>query len=102
MGYKDRVEAKPALYREFLRMLKESSDYVTKHPQEVFHGLADKAKIDPAFFEDWFANYSEIPITITNDDIASINRTWEMAKEIGMSKNPGDVRDWIWEGALRK
>ncbi|MPZ57260.1 MAG: PhnD/SsuA/transferrin family substrate-binding protein [Rhizobiales bacterium] len=102
MGYKDRVEANPKLYREFLRMLKESSDYVKKNPKEVFTALAAKAKIDPAFFEDWFANYSEIPISISDQDIQTINRIWEMARQIGMSKNPGDVRDWIWEGAIRE
>jgi NitT/TauT family transport system substrate-binding protein len=102
MAYKDQVEAKPQLYREFVRMLKESSDYAKKNPKEVFEAMAQKRKIEAAFFEDWFANYAEIPISITNEDITTINRIWEMSKKIGMSKDPGDVRNWIWEGALRE
>jgi NitT/TauT family transport system substrate-binding protein len=102
MAYKDQVEAKPKLYREFVRMLKESSDYAKQHPDEVFQAMAAKRKIEPAFFKDWYANYAEIPISITDEDITTINRIWEMSKQIGMSKDPGDVRNWIWEGALRK
>lgn len=102
IGYKERVEANPKAYRELLRMLKESSDYVQKHPDEVYRAVAAKAKIDPDFFADWFANYSDIPISISNDDIRSINRVWAMAKDIGMAKNPGDISSWIWSGALRE
>lgn len=102
MAYKDQVEAKPKLYGEFVRMLKASSDYARQNPKEVFQAMAEKRKIEAAFFEDWFANYAEIPISITEEDITTINRIWEMSKQIGMSENPGDVRDWIWEGALRK
>jgi NitT/TauT family transport system substrate-binding protein len=102
MAYKDALAAKPEQYREFVRMLKASSDYVKQHPEEVFPALAKKYKIDEAFFADWFAHYAEIPISITDDDINGINKIWEMSKQIGMSKNPGDVRDWIWPGALRK
>jgi ABC-type nitrate/sulfonate/bicarbonate transport system substrate-binding protein len=102
MGYKDRVEANPNAYRELLRMLKEASDYVKRHPDEVYQAVAAKAKIEPDFFADWFANYSDIPISISNDDIRSINRVWAMAKDIGMAKNPGDVSSWIWSGALRE
>ena len=102
MGYKDRVTANPKAYRELLRMLKAASDYVRQNPKEVFEALAAKAKIEAAFFEDWFANYSDIPITISDADIASINRVWALARDIGMAKSPGDVKDWIWEGALRE
>jgi NitT/TauT family transport system substrate-binding protein len=102
MAYKDQVEAKPKLYREFVRMLKESSDYAKQHPDEVFQAMAAKRKIEPAFFKDWYAYYSEITISLTDEDITTINRIWEMSKQIGMSKDPGDVRTWIWEGALRK
>ena len=55
IGYKERVEANPKAYRELLRMLKESSDYVRKAPDEVYRAVAAKAKIDPDFFADWFA-----------------------------------------------
>ena len=102
MAYKDQVEAKPKLYAEFLRMLKESAEYARTNPKEVFEAMAAKRKIEAAFFEDWYANYAEIPISITDADITAINRIWEMSKQIGMSKDPGDVRNWIWEGALRK
>ena len=64
--------------------------------------MAEKYKIDAAFFDDWFANYAEIPIAIADEDITAINRIWGTSKEIGMSKNPGNVRDWIWAGALRQ
>ena len=102
MGYKERVDAHPEEYRELLRMLKASSDYVTAHPDEVFNAVGRADKIDPAFLHDWFAHYSDIPITVTDTDITTINREWVLATEIGATKQAEDVRKWLWKDALKQ
>lgn len=102
MAYPDRLAAKPAEYRELLRMLKASSDYAVAHIDEVAAALAAKDHIDVAFFADWFKNYGEFPVAVSAADIATINHEWQLAKEIGVANNPQDVSRWIWDGALRQ
>ena len=102
MGYNERIAAHPEEYRELLRMLKASSDYVTAHPDEVFDAVGKADKIDPAFLHDWFAHYSDIPITVTDADITTINREWVLAAEIGAVKQAEDVHKFLWKDAIRQ
>ena len=102
VGYPERLAEKPELYRELLRMLRASVDYTKKHQDEVFDAVAEKTKVSKDFFVDWWANYGNFPIAISNGDVKAIEILYDKAKGLGMSENAPNVPQSIWEKALRE
>lgn len=102
VGYPDKLEARPAAYREFNRLLKASLDYALSHQDEVFTAVGKETNVDPAFFKHWFSSYSEFPAVITAQDIQAIEKVWALSKELGLIDSYPDPKDLIWSGALRQ
>jgi NitT/TauT family transport system substrate-binding protein len=102
VGYPDKIEARPAAYREFNRVLKASLDYALSHQDEVFTAVGKETNVDPAFFARWFNNYSEFPAVITDQDVQAIEKVWALSKELGLIDSYPDAKGLIWSGALRQ
>ena len=65
-GYGEKLEAKPAAYREFLRLLHASLDYALDAPGRGVPAVGKETNIDPAFFKAWFTRFSEFPVLLTH------------------------------------
>jgi NitT/TauT family transport system substrate-binding protein len=102
VAYPERLAEKPEAYRELLRMLKASSDYTLAHQDEVFTAVAESTKVPKEFFVDWWANYGSFPVAISNGDIKAIETIYAKAKDFSMSTKPADLKQAIWDKALRE
>ena len=102
VAYPERLAEKPEAYRELLRMLKASSDYTLAHQDEVFTAVAESTKVPKEFFVDWWANYGSFPVAISNGDIKAIETVYAKAKDFSMSSKPADLKQAIWDKALRE
>jgi NitT/TauT family transport system substrate-binding protein len=102
VAYPDRLAEKPAAYRELLRMLKASTDYTLAHQEEVFNAVAAETKVPKDFFVDWWSNYGTFPTAISQGDIKAIETVFAKAMEFGLSANPPDLKQTIWDKALRE
>jgi NitT/TauT family transport system substrate-binding protein len=102
VGYVEKIAAKPELYREFNRMLKASVDYTLKNLDEVAKAAGAETKNDPAYFKAWFAQYSDFPAAVSQNDIDAMNKVWALSKELGVLNNYPDAKTMIWEGAIRE
>ena len=63
-GYGEKLDANPAAYQDFLRVVHASVDYALAHPDEVFPAVGAETKTDPAFFKLWFSQFSELPVLL--------------------------------------
>ena len=102
VGYADKIAAKPALYREFNRMLKASIDYTLKNIDDVSKAVATETKNDPAYFKAWFEQYSDFPAVVTQNDVDAMNKVWALSKELGILPDYPDAKTMIWQGAIRE
>ena len=101
VGYPDRLAARPAEFKEFARMIKESVAYALANRDEVFNDLAKQANIDRSFFDWWFDRATEVPGTFTDAHAAAVTKAWEIAKGYGMIQSVPDVKQVIWDQAIR-
>lgn len=102
IAYPERLAEKPDAYRELLRMLKASGDYTRAHQDEVFTAVAETTKVPKEFFADWWANYGSFPVSISNGDVKAITIVYDKAKSLDMSKQAPDLKQVIWDKALRE
>ncbi len=99
-GYGDKLDARPALYTEFLRLLRASKDYALAHRQEVFDAVGKENGIDPGFFEAWFSRYSEFPVAISDDDVKALDILYQQALQLKILDKAPPVGPMLWSGAL--
>jgi len=98
LGYTDRINARPQAYREFARVMKEISDYVETHLDELIPIVAKSTKQDPAFFKVFFERYSAYPGRLTATDLRSTSNLWTLSKEFGLIKDHPKIKDVVWSG----
>ena len=99
-GYGEKLDAKPEIYQEFLRVLKASVDYAKHNPAEVYAAVAAATKVDEKFFERWFAEFSDFPVTLSGEDIKAIEILWAEAMKLGLLKSVPPVKETIWAKVL--
>jgi NitT/TauT family transport system substrate-binding protein len=102
VGYVEKLAEKPALYREFNRMLRESVTYTLANIGEVSEAVGKETKVEPAYFKTWFEQYSDFPAVVSENDINAMNKVWELSKELGILKDYPDARSMIWEHATKE
>jgi len=102
VAYPERMAEMPDAYRELLRMMKASSDYTLAHQDEVFTAVSEETKVPKDFFVDWWANYGSFPVSISDGDLKAITIIYDKAKAYGMSKAMPDLKQAIWDKALRE
>jgi NitT/TauT family transport system substrate-binding protein len=83
-------------------MLREAVQYTLRNIAEVSAAVGQDTKVDPAYFKTWFEQYSDFPAAVSDNDIAAMNKVWELSKELGVLKEYPDAKTMIWEGAIRE
>jgi NitT/TauT family transport system substrate-binding protein len=101
VGYPERLAQRPAAFREFNRMFRESARYAVTHQDEVFAAVGKQSNLDPAFFKWWFEKSSDVPATFEEDHAKAIMKLYELSRDMGMIQNFPDIRTLVWEHALR-
>lgn len=100
--YPEKVAAKGPALREFARMLKASVDYSMSHQDEVFAAVAAETKVDPGLFRYFYGGYAQVPMAVSEADIASLDRLWALSKELGLIPSYPEAKSVVWEGAVRE
>jgi NitT/TauT family transport system substrate-binding protein len=101
-GYPEKLKQNPELYREFLRVLKESRDYAMAHPNEVFPAVAKETKMDPEFFATWFREYAEFGVDMAPTDLQALDLFWEIAKDQKWIDRYPTAKEVVWDAVLPK
>ena len=101
-SYADKLTAKPEMYKEFNRLLKASYDYMLANQAEVYGAIAKETNSPAAYLEVFFSKFAETPQIVSDDDMKSYQRTWEIAQEMKMIEKVPNAKDVVWEHALRK
>ena len=101
VSYPEKLEARPAAFEEFNRMLKASVQYALNNRAEVFGAAAKEANIDPAYFEWWFEKASTVPAIFGAQQAKAVQTAWNIAIELGMIKQAPNVADVTWSKALK-
>ncbi len=101
-GYGEKLKEKPAVYREFQRVLRASMEYAKAHPTEVFPAVGQQFNIEPEFFNAWFSRFSDFPAVLSDQDIKAIDILWSKSKELGILKDYPPVEETIWKDAVRE
>lgn len=100
-GYGEKLEANPADYIEFLRLLRESVEYAQKNQEEVYAAVGAATNTDPEFFRAWFSRFSEFPVTLTSQDIRAIDLLLRRSVDLGLLKDAPPISEAIWKPAVR-
>lgn len=101
-GYGEKLKEKPAVYREFQRVLRASMEYAKSHPEEVFPVVGKQFNIDPEFFKAWFSRFSDFPAVLSDQDVKAIDILWSKSKALGILKDHPPVEETVWKDALRE
>jgi len=99
-GYGKKLDAKPEIHREFLRLLHASVEYAKANTDEVFGAVAETTGTDVEFFKRWFAEYSEFPVLMNKEDMRAIQILWDQAQKLGMLKDSPDISSAVWSKTL--
>ena len=100
--YPDKLKARPAAFREFNRMLRESVLYAIKNADAVGKAISKKYKISPAFFKAWLNDYSFFPAAVSDQDMKAMEVVWQNAKDMGIIKQVPKAADVVWKHAIRE
>ena len=101
-GYGKKLDAKPEVHREFLRLLHASVEYAKANPDEVFGSVAEATGTDVEFFKRWFSEYSDFPVLMSQEDMTAIQTLWDQAKTLGMLKESPDISGTVWSETLKE
>ncbi len=105
IGFSERVQAAPADYAEFNRMVVASLKYASEHPEMIAKVAADSQMADSVgFLKAMFDGIYPYKAPVEADDIKAINFVWNAAKEIGMLQNVPQIPDaatLMWPEALK-
>jgi NitT/TauT family transport system substrate-binding protein len=101
VGFPERLAARPAAFREFNRMFRESVRYVYANQDEVFAAVGKQSNLDPDFFKWWFGKSSDVPGTFEESHAQAIMKLYELSKDMGMIQSFPDIRTLVWEHAIR-
>lgn len=102
IAYTDRLNAKPEVYKEFLRLIRASLKYLHDNPSEVFAAVGESHKLSPEAVKTAFFLAGERPFTITDEDYKALGLAWSGYKDIGILKEVPPVADMVWQPAISK
>jgi NitT/TauT family transport system substrate-binding protein len=101
-AYTDRLNAKPEVYKAFLKLLQDSIAYLHSHQDEVFTAVGKEQHIDPEYFRMWFSDFGDIPYSLSANDISALRKSWEAANKIGALPEVPDVESLVWRPGMVK
>lgn len=96
-GYGDKLDAQPALYEEFLRLLRASMEYALANQDEVFAAVGKETQTDPEFFKAWFTRFSEFPVTLLPSDLKAIDILWRRSVDMGLLTKLPPMNEAVWQ-----
>ena len=103
MGYKDKMEARPAAYIAAAKLLRASAEYVLSHQDEVFADVAPKYHMTPEDLKGWFTTYAGMPFALGPTDEKVYVGAWLSGQKLGvLQKAPTDAAPYIWKNAIRE
>lgn len=102
VGYPEKIAERPQAMKELARLMKESADYLTAHPEEVYAAVAKEQNIDKDFFTVLSAGYAESPNVLTANDRKAIIKLWDLAYKHGALKTKPDNESYFWADAVTK
>lgn len=100
VAYQEGIAKRPAAYREFNRMFRESARYAMANRKEVFSAVGAKTNMEPAFFDWWFDKAWDVPGIFTEEQARSVMRFYELSRGIGALKAFPDIRGLVSDQAL--
>lgn len=100
VAYQEGLAKRPAAYREFNRMFRESARYAKENRKEVFAAVGAKTNLDPAFFDWWFDKAWDVPGTFTEEHARAVMRFYELSRDLGALKAFPDIRTLVSDQAL--
>lgn len=98
VGYPEKLDARPELYREFNRMLKESAEYMHAHADEVYNSVGKAYNVEPDIFRGLQASLAEFPATLDVKDLPALAKEWELANKYKLLTSVPKVERFIWSG----
>ena len=99
-GYGKKLDAKPEIHQEFLRLLHSSVEYAKANPDEVFGAVSAETGTDIEFFKRWFAEYSDFPVLMNQEDMRAIQTLWDQAQSLGMLKESPAISGAVWSETI--
>jgi len=100
-GYDGDMQKRPEAYKAAARLLKASSEYAKKNPDEVFSAVAPKYKMSKDDVQTYFTTYAEMPLALGKEDKKVIMKAWQSGHKLGALKNvPATVDELMWPDAL--
>jgi NitT/TauT family transport system substrate-binding protein len=102
IGYTDRLQGKPEIYRAALQLLIKSRDYARTHPDEVFPTVAAEHNVDEEYLRIWEQKYQAFPVSVSSKDADNLDKLWMWSKELGILPEIVPAASVIWDGALRQ
>jgi NitT/TauT family transport system substrate-binding protein len=100
VAYQEGIAKRPAAYREFNRMFRESARYAAANRKEVFAAVGAQTKLEPAFFDWWFDKAWDVPGTFTEEHARAVTRFYELSRDLGALKAFPDIRTLVSDQAL--
>ena len=100
VAYQEGIVKRPAAYREFNRMFRESARYAMTNRKEVFAAVGAKTNLEPAFFDWWFDQAWDVPGAFTEEHARAVMRFYELSRDIGALKAFPDIRGLVSDQAL--
>jgi NitT/TauT family transport system substrate-binding protein len=100
-SYPEKLKKSPALYHEFLRVLRESRDYAIAHPQEVFAAVGKEVNVEPGFFTWWFQNY-EFGYRIDANALKALDLFWGLALKNKWIEHYSPAQSTVWDAIVAK
>ena len=101
-AYPEALAGDPAIYHEFLRVLKESRDYAIAHPKEVFPAVGKETNMEPEFFDVWFRDFAEFAVDLVPSDLTALDRFFQLAKANKWIDGYPPVASVVWEAVAPK
>jgi ABC-type nitrate/sulfonate/bicarbonate transport system substrate-binding protein len=97
IAYDDDLKRRPDIYRVVTRLLRESSEYLMAHQDEVFASIAPRYKMEVADLKNWFNEYASMPSVISASDRNIYLKSWQAAAKLGViQKAPASPDEFIW------
>lgn len=102
IGYTERLQAKPEVYRAALQLLIKSRDYARANPDEVFGAVAAERQVEKEYLQIWEEQYQGYPVSISDNHIANLDMLWSHSKELGIVKDIVPAASTVWDRAVRE
>jgi NitT/TauT family transport system substrate-binding protein len=102
--YPEKLQAKPEVFKEFNRMMRESAVWALENPDKAGEAVhkATGGKVPADFFKYWITELTLSPGAVSENDVKSMNVVWQQAKEMGILKAHPKAEDVVWDQAIRE